>query len=122
MVGHERKGHRGAWEYKGYTTDEGFKPEPGERFQYFFRVFKEDERAFRYCVWTSKEAAGARWPDLDLGTEAGRAELEERLRAEGHKRLQSKIDTDPADGSFDNWVLDLRAEDEEEVSLEKKSD
>jgi uncharacterized protein YyaL (SSP411 family) len=122
MVGQERKGHSGAWEYKGYTTDEGFKPEPRERFQYFFRVLKGDERVFRYCVWTSKEAAGARWPDLDLSTEAGRVELEERLRAEGHKRVQAKIDAGLGEGDLDSWLLDLRAEGEEEVSLEQKGD
>jgi uncharacterized protein YyaL (SSP411 family) len=117
MVGHDRKGRSGAWEYKGYTVDEGFKPEPRERFQYFFRVLKGDERIFRYCVWTSKEAAGARWPQLDLSTEAGQAELEERLRAEGRQRIQAKIDA----ASFENWLLDLRAEGEEELVLEERS-
>jgi len=122
MVGHERKGHSGAWEYKGYTADEGFKPEPRERFQYFFRVLKGNDRVFRYCVWTSKEAVGARWPELDLGTEAGSAELEERLRVEGHKRIQAKIDAGLAGSALDNWLLDLRAEGEKEVILEQKSD
>jgi uncharacterized protein YyaL (SSP411 family) len=122
MVGQDRKGSSGAWEYQGYTVDEGFKPEPRERYQYFFRVLKGEDRVFRYCVWTSKEAAGARWPDLDLSTEAGRAELEERLRAEGHRRIQAKIDAGLGDGTTDNWLLDLRAEDEEELILEQKSD
>jgi uncharacterized protein YyaL (SSP411 family) len=117
MVGQERKGHSGAWEYQGYTADEGFKPEPRERFQYFFRVLKGDERVFRYCIWTSKEAAGARWPELDLSTEAGRAELEERLRAEGRQRVQAKIDA----AAFENWLLDLRADGEEELILEEKN-
>ena len=122
MVGHERKGHSGTWEYKGYTADEGFKPEPRERFQYFFRVLKGNDRVFRYCVWTSKEAVGARWPELDLGTEAGHAELEERLRVEGHKRIQAKIDAGLAGSALDNWLLDLRAEGEEELILEQKND
>jgi uncharacterized protein YyaL (SSP411 family) len=117
MVGHERKGRSGAWEYQGYTADEGFKPEPRERFQYFFRILKDGERVFRYCVWTSKEAAGARWPELDLSAEAGQAELEEHLRAEGRKRIQAKIDT----ASFENWLLDLRADGEEELILEEKN-
>jgi uncharacterized protein YyaL (SSP411 family) len=117
MVGHERKGHSGAWEYKGYTADEGFKPEPRDRFQYFFRVLKDGERVFRYCIWTSKEAVGARWPELDLSTEAGRAELEERLRAEGRQRILAKIDA----AAFENWLLDLRADGEEELILEEKN-
>jgi uncharacterized protein YyaL (SSP411 family) len=116
MVGHERKGRSGAWEYQGYTADEGFKPEPRERFQYFFRVLKDGERVFRYCVWTSKEAVGARWPDLDLSAEAGQAELEERLRTEGRKRIQAKIDA----ASYENWLLDLRADGEEELILEER--
>jgi hypothetical protein len=116
MVGHERKG-RGAWEYKGYSVDEGFKPEPGDRFQYFFRVLKGDERVFRYCIWTSREAAATRWPGLDLATEAGQAELEAHLRAEGHNRIRGKID----EGAFENWLLDLRVDREEELILEEKN-
>ena len=50
MLGQERRGSGEGWEYKGYTVDEGFKPEPRQRFQFFFRVLKEDERIFRYCV------------------------------------------------------------------------
>jgi uncharacterized protein YyaL (SSP411 family) len=116
MLGQERKGHGEAWQYKGYTVDEGFKPEPGQRFQYFFRVLKADERVFRYCIWTSKEAVAARWPDLDLDTEVGQAELEKHLRAEGHDRIQAKIES----GAFENWLLDLRGDSEEEVILEDK--
>jgi hypothetical protein len=117
MVGQERTGRSGAWEYQGYTVDEGFKPEPQDRFQYFFRVLKDDERVFRYCIWTSKKAAATRWPDLDLATEAGRAELETRLRAEGHQRLQAKIDAQ----AFENWLLDLRADGVVELILEERS-
>ena len=80
-------------------------------------MLKDDERVFRYCVWTSKEAAAARWPDLDLETESGRTALEERLRAEGHSRVQAKIDA----GEFENWLLDLRGDDEEEVILEERN-
>jgi uncharacterized protein YyaL (SSP411 family) len=116
MVSQERKGHGTAWEYQGYTAAEGFKPEPRERFQYFFRVLKGDERVFRYCIWTSKDAVAARWPDLDLNTSAGQAELQERLSAEGHKRIQAKIDA----GISENWLLDLRGDGEEEVVLEEK--
>jgi uncharacterized protein YyaL (SSP411 family) len=116
MLGQERMGHGEAWEYKGYTVDEGFKPEPGQRFQYFFRVLKGDERIFRYCIWTSKEALETRWPDLDLDTGAGQAELEKRLAAEGHNRIQAKIES----GAFENWLLDLRGDSEEEVILEDK--
>jgi hypothetical protein len=116
MLGQERKGRGEAWEYKGYTVDEGFKPEPRQRFQFFFRVHKDGERLFRYCIWTSEEAVKARWPELDLSTEAGQAGLEERLRAEGHKRLQAKIDA----GALENWLLDLRSDGEEELILEEK--
>ena len=116
MLGQERKGPGENWHYMGYTVDEGFKPEPRQRFQYFFRVLKGDERVFRYCVWTSKEAIASRWPDLDLATEMGRAGLEERLRSEGRSRVRAKIDA----GEFENWLLDLRGEDEEEVILEEK--
>ena len=80
-------------------------------------MLKDDERIFRYCVWTSKEAVAARWPDLDLDTEAGRAGLEERLRSEGHSRVRAKIDA----GAFENWLLDLRGEDEEELILEERN-
>jgi hypothetical protein len=118
MLGQERKGKDESWTYKGYTVDAGFKPEPSDRFQYFFRVLKDDERVFRYCIWTSKEAAETRWPDLDLRTEAGHIELEKRLSAEGHKRIQAKIDKE----AFENWLLDLRGEDEEEVILEEKDE
>ncbi len=121
MLGQDRKGRGEGWDYKGFTVDEGFKPEPRARFQYFFRVIKDDERVFRYCIWTSKEAAAARWPDLDLGTEPGRTALEEHLRSEGHKRVRAKIDAGIASGAFDNWLLDLRADGEEEVILEEKS-
>jgi uncharacterized protein YyaL (SSP411 family) len=118
MLGQERKGRGEGWAYEGYTVDEGFKPEPGQRFQYFFRVLKGDERIFRYCIWTSKEAISARWPDLDLDTAAGQSDLESRLRAEGHKRVRAKID---AGRDFQNWLLDMRADGEEEVILEEKN-
>jgi uncharacterized protein YyaL (SSP411 family) len=116
MVGQEREGRGRAWQYQGYTVDEGFKPEPGDRFQYFFRVLKDDERIFRYCIWTSQEAISVRWPDLDMSTETGRSELQERLRAKGHQRIQAKIDAE----EFENWLLDLRGSSEEEVILEEK--
>jgi uncharacterized protein YyaL (SSP411 family) len=116
MVSQERKGHGTAWEYQGYTAAEGFKPEPRERFQYFFRVLKGDERVFRYCIWTSKDAVAIRWPDLDLNTDVGQAGLQERLSTEGHERIRAKIDA----GIFENWLLDLRGEGEEEVVLEEK--
>jgi uncharacterized protein len=117
MLGQERKGQGEGWAYKGYAVDEGFKPEPRERFQYFFRVLKGEQRMFRYCIWTSKQAVAQRWPDLNLDTETGRGELEARLRAEGHRRLQAKIDI----GAFENWLLDLRGDGEEEVILEDKN-
>lgn len=120
MLGQEREGGGAAWGYEGYTVDEGFKPEPGERFQYFFRVLKGDERVFRYCIWTSKGDVAARWPDLDLNSDAGQAELEQRLSAEGRKRIQAKIDAGATGGTFENWLLDLRADGEEEVILEEK--
>jgi hypothetical protein len=122
MVGQERKGSEKGWSYKGYTVDEGFKPEPGERFQYFFRVQEEGERAFRYCIWTSREAVAQRWPDLDLEGEGGQADLAARLRAVGHERLKAKIDVGAAAGTFENWLLDLRADSEEEVVLEEKDE
>jgi len=118
MLGQERKGAGAGWEYKGYTVDEGFKPEPRQRFQYFFRVLKDDERVFRYCVWTSREAVAVRWPDLDLDAEAGRAGLEERLQAEGRSRVRAKIDA----GALEDWLLDLRGDEEEELILEEKDD
>jgi hypothetical protein len=120
MLGQERLGGSEGFAYEGYTADEGFKPEPGERFQYFFRVLKDGERVFRYCIWTSKEAIATRWPDLDLASEAGRSQLAARLRAEGHKRIQEKIDAATAGGTIENWLLDLRGDDEEEVILEEK--
>jgi uncharacterized protein YyaL (SSP411 family) len=118
MLGQERKGRGEGWTYQGYTVDEGFKPEPGQRFQYFFRVLKGEERMFRYCIWTSEEAISARWPDLDLDTSTGRSQLESYLRAAGHERVRAKID---AGGEFQNWLLDLRAYSEEEVTLEEKN-
>lgn len=118
MLGQEREGQAGSWTYEGYTIDEGFKPEPGDRFQYFMRVFEGEERAFRYCIWTSREAIGERWPDLDLGTGAGREELEQRLQAIGHQRVRDKIDA----RAFENWLLDLRGEGEEELILEEKDE
>lgn len=116
MVGHERKGEGAGWDYQGYSVDEGFKPEPRERYQYYFRVLKDGERIFRYCIWTNKKAALVRWPELDLDAESGRAELAERLRVEGRKRVRAKIDA----SAFENWLLDLRADTEEEVILEEK--
>jgi hypothetical protein len=116
MLGQERKGLGEGWQYKGYTVDEGFKPEPRQRFQYFFRVLRDDDRVFRYCVWTSEDAIASRWPDLDLETDTGRAGLEERLRTEGRSRVRAKIDEE----AFENWLLDLRGEDEEEVILEER--
>jgi hypothetical protein len=116
MLGQERKGLGEGWQYKGYTVDEGFKPEPRQRFQYFFRVLKDDDRVFRYCVWTSEDAIASRWPELDLETDTGRAGLEERLRSEGRSRVRAKIDEE----AFENWLLDLRGEDEEEVILEER--
>jgi hypothetical protein len=118
MLGQERKGRGEAWEYQGYTVDEGFKPEPRERFQYFFRVLKDEERVFRCCIWTSQQAVAGRWPDLDLDTEIGRAELRKRLSAEGHRRVRAKIDA----GALENWLLDLRADGEEEVILEERDE
>jgi uncharacterized protein YyaL (SSP411 family) len=117
MLGQERIGQAEGWSYKGYTVDAGFKPEPGERFQYFFRVLEGDERVFRYCIWASTEAAASRWPDLDLNTEAGQSGLESRLCAEGHRRIQAKID----EGAFENWLLDLRSDGEEELILEERN-
>lgn len=116
MLGQDRKGRGASWEYKGFAVEEGFKPEPSDRFQYFFRVLKGDERIFRYCIWTSKEAVTVRWPDLDLTTDSGRNELKERLSLEGRQRVQAKIDDEAAE----NWLLDLRGDGEEEVVLEDK--
>jgi len=116
MLGQERKGQGEGWEYQGYRVDEGFKPEPGDRFQYFLRVLEGEERRFRYCIWTSKEAAAVRWPDLDLETEAGRTGLEKELQALGRRCVQAKIDA----GAFENWLLNLRSDGEEEVILEEK--
>ena len=45
-----------------------------------------------------------------------RQALAEHLRAEGHRRVKSKIDAK----AFKNWILDLRAEGEEEIALEEK--
>jgi uncharacterized protein YyaL (SSP411 family) len=118
MLGQERMGSDEGWVYKNHTVDEGFKPEPGDRYQYFFRVLKDDERVFRYCIWTSKQAIAVRWPDLDTDTEAGHAELEARLQAEGRERIQAKIDA----GASDDWLLDLRSDGEEEVLLDEKHD
>ncbi len=118
MLGEEREGSAPSWTHEDYTIDEGFKPEPGERFQYFLRVFKGEERVFRYCIWTSRDAITERWPDLELETEAGQQELERRLQAEGHKRVRAKIDAQ----AFENWLLDLRGEGEEEVILEEKDE
>jgi uncharacterized protein YyaL (SSP411 family) len=117
MVGQERTG-RGGRQYKGYTIDEGLKPEPQQRLQYFFRVLKDGERVFRYCIWSTEEEVKKRWPDLDLGTEAGRTALRQRLSAEGYRRVQAKIDA----GDLANWLLDLRATGEEEVVLEDKDE
>jgi uncharacterized protein YyaL (SSP411 family) len=122
MLGQDRKGRGDRWSYQGYTVDEGFKPEPGQRFQYFFRVLKDDERIFRYCIWTSKEAVAARWAGLDLDTVAGQKDLVDRLRAEGHKRIRAKIDAGETARAFENWLLDMRADGEEEVTLEDKHD
>jgi uncharacterized protein YyaL (SSP411 family) len=116
MLGQDRKGRGAPWEYKGLAVEEGFKPEPSDRYQYFFRVLKGDERVFRYCIWTSNEAVAVRWPDLDLTTDSGRDELKERLSLEGRKRVQAKIDDETAE----NWLLDLRGDGEEEVILEDK--
>jgi hypothetical protein len=116
MVGDERKGEGEGWEYQGYSVDEGFKPEPRQRYQYYFRILKDDQRVFRYCIWTTKEAALARWPEIDLEAESGRAALQDHLRAEGRERVRAKINA----GEFENWLLDLRADTEEEVILEEK--
>jgi hypothetical protein len=118
MVGGERMGLSRRWEYGGYSIEEGFKPEPRERFQYFLRVLEGGERVFRYCIWTTAEAAATRWPDLDLSTDAGRARLEDHLRAEGHARVKAKIDA----GARENWLLDLRGTCEEEEVLEERDD
>jgi uncharacterized protein YyaL (SSP411 family) len=118
MLGQERKGQGVGWDYEGYRVDEGLKPEPGDRFQYFFRVLKDDERVFRYCIWTSKRAISTRWPDLDIDSQAGLTGLEERLRAEGRVRVRAKIDEE----AFENWLLDLRGDGEEEVILEERDD
>ena len=117
MAGQNRPG-RAAWQYQGYTIDEGFKPEPQQRFQYFFRVLKGRQRAFRYCIWSTQQAAQSRWPELDLSSEAGLAALRERLSAEGRRRIQDKIDAQQPG----NYLLDLRADDEEEIVLEDKDE
>jgi len=114
----ERMGHGGKWTYKGYQVEEGFKPEPGDRFQYYLRILEGDTRAFRYCIWTTEEAVKARWPEVDLSTKAGRAVLEEHLRSEGHARVKAKIDA----GTRKSWLLDLRGTGEEEEELEEKRD
>jgi uncharacterized protein YyaL (SSP411 family) len=118
MVGGERIGLGRRWEYGGYSVEEGFKPEPRERFQYFLRVLEGGERVFRYCIWTSAEAVATRWPDLDLRTDAGKAGLEEHLRAEGRARVKAKIDA----GIRENWLLDLRGTGAEEELLEERDD
>ena len=52
-----------------------------------------------------------------MGTDTGQARLEGLLRAEGHQCIRAKIDA----GAFENWLLDLRAEGEEEVVLQEKN-
>ncbi len=116
MIGQERRGRGEFWQYQGYQIDDGFKPEPRDRFQYYFRVLKDDERVFRYCIWTTKAAVANRWPDLDLSTGAGQAELKSRLRSEGRARVEAKIEAK----AFENWLLDLRGDSEEEVILEER--
>lgn len=118
MEGGERTWRGQSWTYKGYGVEEGFKPEPRGRFQYYLRVLEGDESAFRYCIWTTEEAVRARWPEVDLSTGAGRAKLEERLRAEGHARVKAKIDA----GARKNWLLDLRGTGEEEEELKERHD
>jgi uncharacterized protein YyaL (SSP411 family) len=117
MVGQERMG-QGGRQYKGYTIDEDFKPEPQQRLQYFFRVLKDGARVFRYCIWSTEEEVKKRWPDLDLSSEVGQTVLRQRLSAEGYRRVQAKIDA----GTVANWLLDLRATGEEEVVLEEKDE
>ncbi|HNS50828.1 MAG TPA: DUF255 domain-containing protein [Anaerolineae bacterium] len=116
MEGGERAGRGQPWSYKGYTVEEGLKPEPRGRLQYYLRVLEGGARAFRYCIWTTEEAVRARWPEVDPSTEAGRAALEEHLRREGHGRVKAKIDA----GVRKNWLLDLRASGEEEEELEER--
>jgi len=55
---------------------------------------------------------------VDPDSAEGRAALAEQLRAEGHRRVKAKIDA----RAFENWILDLRAEGEEEIALEETKD
>lgn len=113
----ERAGRGQPWSYKGHRVEEGLKPEPRGRLQYYLRVTEGGTRAFRYCIWTTEEVVRARWPEVDLSTEAGRMALEEHLRREGHARVKAKIDA----GIRQNWLLDLRAAGEEEEELEERN-
>ncbi|MDZ7699807.1 MAG: hypothetical protein U5R49_23745 [Deltaproteobacteria bacterium] len=43
------------WSYKGYEVEAGLKP-GSAHFQYFFSVFKNNEKKCNYCVWIEDDA------------------------------------------------------------------
>lgn len=106
------------WEYKDYTVDEGMKPHDEnykpDFYQYFFIVKKGDERIFKYCIWTSKEAV-EKHPELTAEASSTGHKIPESVYQRALSRVKEKIDT----GDFDNRLLEFSEAGEREVPLDE---
>lgn len=87
--------------YKEFTIKEGIKPD-SETFQYYFTVYKEDEKKAHFCVWIKDEVLK-------------KAQEIEKARNNWFKWVVKKID----EGDFKNTVLKIVEDRIEEIDLDQ---
>ena len=94
------------WSYKGYEIEAGLKP-GSTHFQYFFSVFKDNEKKCNYCVWIEDDA---------LSRFDQKEDFEAIVAAKGEEWegwVESHID----DGDFQSRVLKFEKGGKKEIDL-----
>jgi hypothetical protein len=94
------------WSYKGYEVEAGLKP-GSEHFQYFFSVFKDNDKKCNFCVWIEDDALSRFDQKEDFeAIAAAQGEAWERW-------VKAHID----EGDFQNKVLKFEKDGEKEIDL-----
>lgn len=94
------------WWYKDYQIEAGLKP-GSEHFQYFFSVYKDDQKKCNYCVWIEDDALSRFDPKGDFeAIAASQGEV-------WNKWVRDHIDAQ----DFQNKVLKYEKEGEKEIDL-----
>lgn len=94
------------WSYHNYQIKEGLKP-GSKHFQYFFNVYRGDEKQCNYCVWIEDEALSRFDSSGDFDT------IISSQKESWSQWVREKIDA----GDLQSRVLRLGKEGQEEVDL-----